>query len=901
VNAAVIKPRDRRWLATEVVQTSTMDCGPAALKCLLEGHHVSASYGRLREACQTDVDGTSINTIEDIAADLGLIAEQRLIPTDHVTLESADILPAILVVSKTSDAATHFVVVWRRHGRWFQIMDPAVGRRWITVRNFKNEIYRHEESVDAQDWRAWVETEEFIAPLKARFAEVGVDPAAAQAMIDVALSSPNWFPIGALDASVRLVKTLVTSKGVQVGAEAQRVIRALFDDTRSSGGDIFKLIPVPYWSAVPDSSNTDCEVEKLLMKGAVLLAVSGMRTADHDGLADAPPLSPELAAALSEKPISPLANLWRMLREDGLFTPVMLIVAMAVAAAALMLEALLFRGLFDITALLTLPSQRLLAGIGLVIFVAILMSIEVSIGRETLRMGRQLETRLRMALLTKLPRLNDRYFQSRPISDMADRNHNIHMTRGVPSTGLQFVQALFDLIFTFIAVCFIASGQITLVILLVLAALGMPFLTQQLLNERDLRVRSHAGALHSFYLDALLGLAPVRAHRAERSVQAQHEGLLVEWAQSLRGWIRLMLLSDGVQALVCTGLAGALLISHFRESGQVSGSDLLLIFWTLKLPATGARIAGLAHQYPAQRNVLLRLLEPLNAPEEVETGALNEPARTPRTRGVGIEIEGATVLAGGHEILRDVSLTIAHGEHVAIVGVSGAGKSSLLAVLLGWHRLAHGQLHVDGVPLSARAIEGLRQECAWVDPAVQIWNRSLLENLTYAADGEAIDRVGDVIDAAKLRGVAQKLPLGLQTLLGEGGGRLSGGEGQRVRLGRALLSPHTRLALLDEPFRGMDRSQRHILLNEARQWWKDVTLLCVTHDVSETLSFKRVLVIEDGQIVEDGVPGELAATRSRYRDLLEAETAVANQIWRGDYWRRITMTGGRIQDEGQLA
>jgi len=414
-------------------------------------------------------------------------------------------------------------------------------------------------------------------------------------------------------------------------------------------------------------------------------------------------------------------------------------------------------------------------------------------------------------------------------------------------------------------------------------------------------VRSHAGALHSFYLDALLGLAPVRAHRAERSVQAQHEGLLVEWAQSLRGWIRLTLLSDGVQALVCTGLAGVLLISHFRASGQVSGSDLLLIFWALKLPATGARIASLAHQYPAQRNVLLRLLEPLNAPEEIEDEEMPTPLSQKRTRGVGIEVASATVLAGGHEILRDVSLTISPGEHVAIVGVSGAGKSSLLAVLLGWHRLAQGQLLVDGAPLGPRAIEALRQECAWVDPAVQIWNRSLLDNLTYAADGDAIERVGDVIDAAKLRGVAQKLPQGLQTLLGEGGGLLSGGEGQRVRLGRALLSPHTRLALLDEPFRGMDRSQRHVLLGEARQWWKDVTLLCVTHDVGETMTFGRVLVVEDGRIVEDGVPAELAVTNSRYRDLLEAETAVANQIWCGDYWRRIDMVGGRIQDAEQAA
>ena len=891
---AVTKDKNRRWLATEVVQTSSMDCGPAALKCLLEGHHVSASYGRLREACQTDVDGTSIDTIEDIASDLGLIAEQRLIPVDHVTLKAANILPAIVVVAKTSEAATHFVVVWRRHGRWLQVMDPAIGRRWVSVESFNSEIYKHEESVEAPDWREWVATEEFIAPLKVRFAALGINAANASALIEEALSDPNWFPIGALDASVRLVKTLVTSKGVEPGDEAERIVRALFEDTRDSGGDIYRLIPIPYWSAAPDASNIDPSREMLLINGAVLLAIGGMRNRDLDAPEDAVRLSTELAAALSEPPVAPFETLWKLLREDGLFAPLMLIIAMAVAAGALMLETLLFRGLFDMAALLTLPSQRLMAGVGLILFVMILFGVEVSIGRETLRMGRQLETRLRMALLAKLPRLNDRYFQSRPITDMADRNHNIHVTRGVPSTGLQFVQSVFELVFTFAGVCLIASGEVGLAIALVIAALGMPFITQQLLNERDLRVRSHAGALHSFYLDALLGLAPVRAHRAERSVQSQHEGLLVEWARSLRGWIRLTLLSDGVQALVCTGLAGWLLISHFRSVGQVSGSDLLLVFWVLKLPAVGGRIAGLAHQYPAQRNILLRLLEPLSAPDEIETLVERAPTEVRPRGAVEIAIENATVLAGGHEILRNVTLTIAPGEHVAIVGVSGAGKSSLLAVLLGWHRLASGQLRVDGVPHSASVIEALRQECAWVDPAVQIWNRSLLDNLTYAADVDAIDRVGDVIDAAKLRGVAQKLPQGLQTLLGEGGGLLSGGEGQRVRLGRALLSPHTRLALLDEPFRGMDRSQRQILLAEARQWWRDVTLLCVTHDVGETLSFGRVLVIEDGQIVEDGVPAILAAKASRYRDLLDAETAVAEQIWQGDYWRRIDMVGGRI-------
>ena len=76
----------RRFLAPEVVQTSAMDCGPASLKCLLEGFGIPVSYGRLREACQTDVDGTSIDTIEEVAGQLGLEAEQVMVPDDHLLL-----------------------------------------------------------------------------------------------------------------------------------------------------------------------------------------------------------------------------------------------------------------------------------------------------------------------------------------------------------------------------------------------------------------------------------------------------------------------------------------------------------------------------------------------------------------------------------------------------------------------------------------------------------------------------------------------------------------------------------------------------------------------------------------------------------------------------------------------
>jgi ATP-binding cassette subfamily B protein len=119
-------------------------------------------------------------------------------------------------------------------------------------------------------------------------------------------------------------------------------------------------------------------------------------------------------------------------------------------------------------------------------------------------------------------------------------------------------------------------------------------------------------------------------------------------------------------------------------------------------------------------------------------------------------------------------------------------------------------------------------------------------------------------------------------------------------LGRALLASGTRIALLDEPFRGMDRGQREALLGEARRWWRDVTLLCVTHDVGETLAFDRVLVIEDGRIVEDGRPAALAAGATRYNALLAAERNVHETFWQGNRWRHLRVVDGQVRETGVI-
>jgi ABC-type transport system involved in cytochrome bd biosynthesis fused ATPase/permease subunit len=162
----------------------------------------------------------------------------------------------------------------------------------------------------------------------------------------------------------------------------------------------------------------------------------------------------------------------------------------------------------------------------------------------------------------------------------------------------------------------------------------------------------------------------------------------------------------------------------------------------------------------------------------------------------------------------------------------------------------------------------------------------------------AIRNPQSAIETADLRRVLEKLPEGLQTRLGEGGGLVSGGEGQRVRFGRALMKADARLVILDEPFRGLDREKRRALLERAREFWRNATLICVTHDVGETLDFDRVLVMDRGRIVEDAQAVKLASRRdSLYRVLLDDEEVVRAEMWASDEWRRLRVDGGRLSEE----
>ncbi len=896
----------RRLLIPEVVQTSAMDCGPAALKCLAEGFDIPVSYGRLREACQTDVDGTSIDTMEEVARQLGLDAEQIMVPADFLLLQEANLLPAIAVVLRAS-RVTHFVVAWRELGGLLQVMDPAVGRQWEAKAQFVSSLYIHTLPVPAEGWREWAESEKFTLPVRRKLDDLGVSGKTATRLIDSALNATGWRTLARLEAGTRSLGAIVRSGALRRGNEAGRVLERLLEQASRDSEDGRSVIPSNYWTAWP-APPEDGE-ERVFFKGAVLVHVKGRLSESAE--VERGKLPPEVAAALEEKSSRPAVALLPMLKADGLGAPVAVVTALGIATLGVFVEAILFRSLLDMPREFGPPGQRLGVMAALLIFLTALMLLELPIASGILRIGRHLEARLRAAFLGKIPKLGDRYFHSRLTSDMAERSHNTHRIRLLPGLGGQLLRSVFELIVTVAGIIWLDPRLALPALIAASLAVGLPLILQPRFTERDLRMRNHNGALSRFYLDALLGLVPVLTHRAERSLRREYESLLVEWAHTAFALLRLILCAEVLQGLTGFGLAAWLMLSHISRAGEAGGA-LLLVYWSLNLPLLGEEIVQVARQYPTYRNVTLRLLEPLGALED--TNANPEPAgevsadsvaseleaAALRSGGVAIELANVTVHAAGHTILEEIDLKIEPGEHVAIVGVSGAGKSSLLGLLLGWHRPAEGSVVVDGVALEGVVLDQLRAHTAWVDPAVQLWNHSLFSNLCYG-NPDAVP-TADLLAQSNLRQLLEKLPDGLQTDLGESGGLVSGGEGQRVRFGRALLKQGVRLALLDEPFRGLDRHQRRELLARARHHWEDITVLCVTHDVGETMGFPRALVIENGRIVEDGNPEDLARqVNSRYRALLEAEESVREGSWSSGDWRHLRLEGGRLTEERQRA
>lgn len=906
-------PRLRK-LIPEVIQTSTIDCGPASLTALLRGLKCSVDYDRVRDACQTAVDGTSIDAIEDLARALGFDAEQIILPTHQLFDPLFNVLPAIVVI-RLSTGWPHFVVVWRRHGRFLQVMDPSVGRRFVSVAKFQEELFVYRLLVPANAYEDHLKSDSVITRLQARIARLGL-AASGRVWCQRAINVPGWEGLARLDAAIS-----------QAEAELNETRWCLRPRLIKSETIAFRVredgpsIPGRFFAArsVSDAfvSNSDSG-PMLAITGAIAVKIrhNAAKTDGkaHSASSSTPGLGRELQAILTTRTKNPIRIALDIVLADGWMTLAGAASGLVIAGASFLVEALIFSRAWRL-----IPQSPALGQLFLLL--GILAGVAVIEGPATATIwgvGRRMEIRLRERLSEKISHIHHHYLQTRPTSDLISRIHLIHRARLLPQLGGRSLRTLAAMGAIIGGIAWLAPSAAPLAALAVLTTMILPLGLVGPLRERDFRRRVQDGALSRFILDSLLGIVPLKSHVGNPALRSEHEEVLAAWRESSSAFSRASTSAEVVQLI--TGYTfSAWLVLAFLPTERAHA--LLFVYLALSIPAWGRAFTLILRELPQDLNIVRRITEPLaslddpawtplpaatsdammsepmspRSPEMPSTELANVTRPSPPSDSTGVQIvfSGIHATLGGHPVLDSFNLKVSAGEHLAIVGPSGAGKSTVIAMLLGVLQPISGELLVDGAPLKGSALTQLRKNTAWVDPSVTLWNRSLKSNILYGFDSEnTFDQEGlthSLVARAQLTNLIHDLPLGLDTVLGESGALLSGGEGQRVRFARALGRSSARLILLDEPFAGIDRPTRQILLSEARTSWANATLIYITHDLEEAHNFPRVIVMEHGMVVQDGSPQSLwVQVPSRYAELRNAETKARDALKRRP-WKRLSL------------
>lgn len=497
------------------------------------------------------------------------------------------------------------------------------------------------------------------------------------------------------------------------------------------------------------------------------------------------------------------------------------------------------------------------------------------------RVGAGVVADLRRAVFSHLLTLSPRFFGEHKTGDLTSRlTSDVGTVQTVTSTALAQLAAQTVSLVGAVVLLISTSARLSLLTLAVIPlVIGTAVVVGRQIRRVSREVQDAVAGANASAEEAISGVRVVQSFTAEGVEQGRYgEGVLASFRAALRRaqWQALM---AGVMSFLTFGALAVVLWYGGRQvmAGSLTPGNLVtFLFYALQVGGTVAGLTGIFNQFQEALGASGRIFELLD-----ERSDLPQPAQpAPLVRADGrVTFSGVTFAYEGEgepgarergAVLRDVTLDVPAGQVVALVGPSGAGKTTLVNLIPRFWDVTGGTLRVDGRDVREYALTDLRAQVGLVPQETLLFSGTVRENILYGRPGARPEEVEAAARAANAHEFIMAFAQGYDTVVGERGVKLSGGQRQRVAIARAVLKD-PRILILDEATSALDNESESLVQAALERLMQGRTTFVIAHRLSTIRNADRIVVMDGGRVVEDGPHAALIAQGGLYRDLYELQ------------------------------
>ena len=417
------------------------------------------------------------------------------------------------------------------------------------------------------------------------------------------------------------------------------------------------------------------------------------------------------------------------------------------------------------------------------------------------------------------------------------------------------------------------SPQLTLFVFILLPVSAFLIATiGRSLKRKNLQVQNMLGELISYMEETLTGMKIIKAFTAEKRLHERFSKANIRYNRMMNRVLHRKDLSSPISEVL-----GASVISFVIYYGGMlilEGDTLkpelfigyLLIFFQVIAPARN--LSNAAFNIQKGNASAQRIFEVLDYEVSIKDAPDAQPKKT---------FDEAIVIRNlrfgyepGQWVLDDINLTIKKGETVALVGPSGSGKTTLAHLIPRFYDYMEGDILIDGIPVPKVKIADLRGLMAMVTQESILFNDTVANNLKLGAPNATAEEVERAAKMAHAEEFIVQLPLGYENIIGDSGSRLSGGQRQRLSIARAILSD-PQILILDEATSALDTESERLVQDALEHLMKDRTSIVIAHRLSTVIHADKIVVMQQGKVIEVGTHKELMESSALYKKLIELQ------------------------------